>query len=99
MARLYNKVQPMVYKAMVDKPVTRTDDYLLMLEVYKNFVCEDMSFKTVLEHHVELGLPSFASILRSRRKLQKMYPELVNATAADMRAREEKVYKAYALNR
>ena len=57
-----------------------------------------MSIKTVLEHHIELGLPSFASIIRARRKLQAKYPELVNKTAAEIRAEEETEYKDYALN-
>ena len=97
MARI-QKVQPIVYNALVDHPETRADDFMLVLEVYKHFVSGEMSFNTVLEHHIELGLPSFASILRTRRKLQKKHPELVNATAAAIREGEEKEYRAYALN-
>lgn len=97
MARI-KKVQPLVYNALVDHPETRADDYMLVLEVYKNFISVDMSIKTILEHHIELGLPSFASIARCRRKLQRKYPELVNKAAADIRAKEERVYKGYALN-
>lgn len=97
MARIA-KVQPLVYNALVDYPETRADDYMLVLEVYKNFISVDMSLKTILEHHIELGLPSFASIARCRRKLQRKHPELVNKTAADIRAKEETEYKNYALN-
>lgn len=97
MARI-KKVQPLVYNALVDKPETRTDDFILVLEVLKNFVTPEMRLETVLEHHVELGIPSFASILRSRRKLQKKHPELVNETAAEIRAQEETEYRDYALN-
>lgn len=97
MARISN-VQPLVLKALIDKPETRADDYLLVLEVYKHFICEDMSIKAVLEHHIELGLPSFASIARCRRKLQKKYPETVSKAAAEMRAKEEEEFIAYALN-
>lgn len=97
MARI-NKVQPLVYNALVDNPEARTDDFILILEVLKNFVTPEMRLETVLEHHIELGLPSFASILRSRRKLQRKYPELVNETAAEIRAQEEKEYRDYALN-
>lgn len=97
MARI-GKVQPLVYNALVDKPETRTDDFILVLEVLKNFVTPEMRLETVLEHHVELGIPSFASILRSRRKLQKKHPELVNKKAAEIRAQEETEYKKYALN-
>ena len=97
MARI-GRVQPLVYNALVDKPETRTDDFILILEVLKNFVTAEMRLETVLEHHTELGLPSFASILRTRRKLQSKYPELVNETAAKMRAKAQKDYKDYALN-
>lgn len=90
------RVQTKVYKALVERPETRADDYLLVLEVYKHFISPEMSFSTVLERHIELGLPSFASISRTRRKLQKQYPELVNATAAAMREEERKEYEAYA---
>lgn len=97
MARI-NKVQPIVYEALTNNPATRGNDYLLVLEVFKHFISEDMSIKTILEHHIELGLPSFASIIRIRRKLQKKYPELENATAAEMRAEEEREYRAYAVH-
>lgn len=97
MARV-RKVQPIVYAALKNTPETRADDHLLVLEVYKHFISADMSLKTVLEHHLEYGLPSFASIIRARRKLQIKYPELVNEKTAEIREEEEKEYKAYALN-
>lgn len=96
MARI-SKVQPIVYEALLNNPEARVDDYILVLEVYKHYISVEMSIKTVLEHHIELGLPSFASIVRCRRKLQTKYPELVNATIASIREGEEKDYKAYAL--
>jgi len=57
-----------------------------------------MSIETVLKHHVELGIPSFASIIRIRRMLQAKYPELVDIVAQAVREQEEKEFKAYALN-
>lgn len=92
------KVEPLVYKALTDNPSTRTDDFLLLYEVYKNFINGDLTFETVVKHHVELGLPSFVSIPRTRRKLQTRYPELAEQETVEKRAEEEKVYKAYALN-
>lgn len=97
MARI-TKVQPIVYEALLTRPETRADDYILVLEVYKHYISAEMSLKTVLEHHIELGLPSFASILRARRRLQEKYPELVNETAAEIREGEREEYRAYALN-
>ena len=97
MARI-NNVQPLVYRALTDKPETRTDDFILILEVLKNFVTPQMRLETVLEHHAELGVPSFASILRIRRKLQTKYPELVYEPTARMRELAEQDYRDYALN-
>lgn len=97
MARI-SKVEPKVFNALVYRPETRADDYLLVLEVFKEYINPEMSLNTVLEHHIELGLPSFASILRTRRKLQRKYPELENEAMADIREGEQKEYKAYALN-
>lgn len=91
------EVQALVYNALVDNPQARQDDFILVYEVYKNFIAEDMNFKTVLLHHRELKVPSFASIARTRRKLQKKYPELENASTVQMRATAETEYKAYAL--
>jgi len=97
MAKIKN-VQPLVYAALVDNPNTRKDDFLLIYEVLKNFVTTEMSIETVLKHHVELGIPSFASIIRIRRMLQAKYPELVDIVAQAVREQEEKEFKAYALN-
>lgn len=97
MARI-SKVQPIVYEVLLNNPEARVDDYILVLEVYKHYINPEMNFNTVLEHHIELGLPSFASILRTRRKLQNKYPELVNATMAAIREGEREEYRAYALN-
>lgn len=97
MARI-KTVEPLVYRALTDNPITRTDDFILVLEVLKNFVTAEMRLETVLEHHTELGLPSFESISRARRKLQERYPDLKNKATAEMRAEAEKDYREYALN-
>lgn len=96
MARIQN-VQPLVLEALENNPVTRKDDFILILEVLKNFVTADMSLEAVLKHHVKLGVPSFASIIRIRRILQTKYPHLVDEAAQDVRTQEEKEFKAYAL--
>ena len=97
MARI-SKVQAIVHNVLIDIPETRADDYILVLEVFKKFINPDISIRTALEHHIELGLPSFASIVRARRKIQAKHPDLVNETAAEIRAQEETEYKSYALN-
>ena len=97
MARIA-KVQQIVHNILIDKPETRADDFILVLEVFKHFVNENVMLATVFIHHRDFGLPSFASIVRARRKLQRQYPELEDKTATEIRAQEEKEYKAYALN-
>ncbi len=97
MERIKN-VQPLVYKALAEKPETRKDDFLLVLEVFKNFIPAYARFETVLLYHKQLGIPSFASIIRIRRKLQKKYPELETVNTAEMRASAEREYKAYAIH-
>lgn len=95
MARL-GKLQPIIHSVLISNPETRSNDYLLVLNVYKHFISVDMTFKTVLEHHGEFGLPSFASIIRIRRILQKKYPELDKGT--EMRKKEEADFREYVLN-
>ena len=89
-------VQPLVYNALLNFPETRKDDFLLVLEVYKTIINPDMRFDLVFTHHKALGLPSFASIIRIRRKLQREFPDLVNTDTAEMRAEAEKEYRDYA---
>lgn len=97
MARI-KTVEPLVYKALMDNPSARCDDFILVAEVYKNFVTDGMRLLHVLENHALLGLPSFASIIRIRRILQKKYPELEKEQTAKMRTKAESDYKAYALD-
>lgn len=97
MARI-SKVEPMVYNALVERPEARADDHILVLEVYKNYVSAEMTLQAVFENHIVLGLPSLASIIRIRRKLQLRHPELVDGAAADIRAEEEREFRDYALN-
>ena len=97
MARI-KKVEPLVYAALTDNKSARSDDFILVAEVYKNFITDGMRLVHALENHDILGLPSFASIIRIRRKLQNKYPELVNEKTAEMRTKAESDYKGYALN-
>ena len=96
MARIA-KVQPLVYNALVYNPATRGDDFLLVLDVLNNFVTAEMPLETVLTHHIELGIPSFETISRIRRKLQSKYPELVNPAMLKTREQERGEFRAYAL--
>lgn len=92
------KVQPLVYEALEDYPETRDDDFLLIYRVLKNFVTTDMNIETVLQYHVQLGIPSFASIIRIRRILQTKFPHLEGKKAKAVREAEEMEFRQYALN-
>ena len=56
-----------------------------------------MPFAEVMAQYKYLGLPSFGSVGRTRRKLQAQYPELMgNARVRRLRAAGEKAYRKYA---
>ena len=97
MAKIKN-VQPLVYQALEYFEETRNDDFLLIYHVLKHFVTSDLRLDTVLKHHVELGIPSFASIIRIRRILQKKYPHLEGKKAKAVRQAEETEFRQYALD-
>ena len=90
-------VEPKVLAALRANPRARKDDFILVLEVYKNYVHTSMELDIVLTLHKELGLPSFAAIIRARRKLQSKDPSLCDATAVSNRAEAEADYIEYAL--
>ncbi len=55
------------------------------------------SQERTLTNHKELGLPSFESVGRTRRKLQEKHPELLgNVRTQKIRAAGEKAYRKYA---
>lgn len=82
-----------------EHPETRGDDYLLYLEVLKQFNSDllDMPIGGVLKHHDVLGVPNIKSIERARRKAQEKHPELLSEEKKKKRAEEEKAYIEYAL--
>lgn len=70
----------------------RDDDFILVLEVYRKmrFLAPTMAMEDVFKRHKELRLPSFESITRCRRNLQKESPELrASESARKIRKEEE----------
>ena len=106
MKRLINITQA-VKEILEEKPETRDDDNLLWLEAlrlsvrdwkYGNKMC-DLTLAYVLKSINRLGLPSFESVSRARRKLQETYPELRGPDRAQRRrAENEKKFEEYARN-
>ena len=95
MARI-NTIHTQVKRILENKPETRSDDWLLILEVWKEYISTGMSVGHVLTHHIELGVPSFESIRRSRQKIQADNPHLVEAVAVAFRMAKEAEYRQYA---
>lgn len=77
----------------------RNDDMVLYLALC-NLYLEDagnMPLAQILTNYRELGLPSFESVGRTRRKLQERHPELLGSLRKQkIRAAGEKVYRKYA---
>lgn len=77
----------------------RNDDMTLYLKVCNACLkgTGAMPLAEIMTQHKYLGLPSFESVSRTRRKLQAKYPELTgNHQAQRLRATGEKAYRKYA---
>lgn len=78
---------------------TRDDDMLLYLKVCNAYLkgAGAMPLAEVMTQYKYLGLPSFESVCRIRRKLQAKNPELAgNSHVRRVRAKGEKDYRNYA---
>lgn len=95
MKRKIYEVENIVLRALEEHPETRKDNFILYIDVLKNFVDIRHSLLYVFENHVELGIPSLESITRCRRKLQEKHPELRNAQAVEIRKDKEKEFIEY----
>ena len=95
------KVQPIVKKVLEENFDTRSDDFMLIYEVYKVFLdnIDNVGFKDIMLNHKEYNLPYFESIRRTRQKLQSKFPELLPPESVQQgRKLEEADYKSYALS-
>lgn len=84
---------------LTNYPATRSDDYVLISKVVErlNPSIKGLKFNFVLENSKILGLPSFKTIARTRRKLQHDYPELkANEETKEARTELEEEYKEFA---
>lgn len=94
MSKIY-LIEPIVEEALLTKPETRGDNFLLYNEVLSHFIDTKMSLSDVFANHVILGIPSLESITRCRRKLQERNPEL--KANKEARKAEEADFVDYAL--
>ena len=90
-----NKVK-MILKKNED---ARNDDMVLYLALC-NLCLKDagaIPLAEIMTQHKSLGLPSFESVSRTRRKLQARQPELAGSRPVQrLRATGEKAYRKYA---
>lgn len=77
----------------------RNDDMVLYLKVCNGYLKDTgaMPFAEVMSQYRYLGLPSFESVGRTRRKLQAAHPELLGSVRIQkLRAKQERHYRRYA---
>lgn len=96
MAKL-NKISNIVLRVLEKNETARKDDFVLLSSVLDELgVVSNFDMRTMLNNHIYFGLPSFESVTRARRKVQKKYPELKDAKAVEIRAAEQEQYREFA---
>ena len=87
-------------RAVLEKNEDARNDDMVLYLVLCNACLKDagaMPLAEIMTQHKYLGLPSFESVSRTRRKLQARYPELAGSRPVQkMRATGEKAYRRYA---
>ena len=79
-----DKLNQKVERILRTKPRTRNDDFLLINEVYKEYIStKSMSFDLLSKMHRELELPPFESITRARqRRIKELVEQGIDKTLA-----------------
>lgn len=88
----------MVLEILQDVEAARSDDFLLYAEVLERFYPKltMIPLHNFLVDHTGIGAPSYESITRVRRKVQRKYPEYESERAKKRRQKQESVYREYA---
>ena len=92
------KIESVVHIILKEEPSTRKDDYLLYRAVCSR-ICPQagaVPLSTALTNHKAMGLPSWETVSRCRRKVQERHPELKDKRTERIRAEEEQAYVDYA---
>lgn len=93
------ELETIVTGCLVQSREARDDDFVLVNMVYDriNATTGSKSFDYVMRNHVFLGLPSFESITRARRKVQAARRDLQGSKQMKaIRKQEEKAFYNYA---
>ncbi len=81
-------------------PSARSDDFILVTSVYQKLgkINDTQTFYCVMLGHKQLGLPSFESITRVRRKVQEKHSELrANKQIQNRREEQEQMFFEYGI--
>lgn len=92
------KLEPVVRNVLKTYPDTRNDDFILIFAVYREMNLKDITrepFWDIMLNHADYKLPSFESITRCRRKIQKEHPELSNKKTQKKRLKATADYIEY----
>lgn len=94
-----SQVEETTYKVLNSNNLARKDNFLLVMEVYKEIQPDigSMSFVSVMQNHKKMGLPSFETVVRTARKLREKYPFLSDKNMQKIRHEQEREFKAYGL--
>lgn len=97
---MIKKVEGVVLEVLQENEEARSNDFLLVYYTYckYNEAIQYLKFSRVAKNHKELGLPSFATIVRCRRKIFENNPELKPEKITKIRKQKEQEFKEYALN-
>lgn len=92
------KLEKIVELVLMNYEDTRSDDFILIYRVYKEINEDAMIrelFCEIMINHKKYELPSFESIVRSRRKVFEKYPNLKPKYITKLREQKEEEYREY----
>lgn len=93
-----NQLEPVVLEILENKPISRTDDFILYGFVLKKFgISLDLTLRKFFTTHRQLNAPSFKSVERCRRKITAFREDLKEAKTAVARDDKQEEYKLYNL--
>ena len=91
--------ESIVLEVLEKVPAARKDDYVLIYNVLMKMNKLDLletPFYKVLLNHNDLGMPSWETITRCRRKVQEKRIDLIDEQKARYRNKEQEDYIGYA---
>lgn len=88
--------EEVVLELLERNKVLRTDDFLLYCAVLKRIgIDTNKPFREIMINHKILGLPSFETVSRCRRKIQETRQDLIDWGTAVIRADEKEKFINY----